>query len=140
MKQIFAIGKEQIEISVPDGNVMDVLHANLPDIPLDEPKTILESLENPIGSPKLRDIVKPGEQIVIVTSDISRPMPSYKVLPAVLEEIIAVIRMKRRKNSAGRKSLRIIRFWIPTVKWFISGPLRTGHLWMSSNRLPKRTA
>ena len=87
MKQIFAIGKEQIEITVPDENVMGVLHANLPDIPLDEQKTIKESLENPIGTPRLKDIVKPGEQIVIVTSDISRPMPSYKVLPAVLEEI-----------------------------------------------------
>ena len=89
MKQIFAIGKEQVEITVPDENVMGVLHANLPDIPLDEQKTIRESLANPIGSPKLRDIVKPGEHIVIVTSDISRPMPSYKVLPAVLEEIKA---------------------------------------------------
>ena len=49
MNQIFAIGKEQVEISIPDENVMAVLHANLPDIPLDEPKTIKESLENPIG-------------------------------------------------------------------------------------------
>ena len=87
MNQIFAIGKEQVEISIPDENVMAVLHANLPDIPLDEQKTIRESLENPIGSPRLREIVKPGEKVVIVTSDISRPMPSYKVLPAVLEEI-----------------------------------------------------
>ena len=87
MKQIFAIGKGQVEIEIPDGNVMDVLHANLPDTPLDEQKTILDSLENPIGSPKLREIVRPGEKIVIVTSDISRPMPSYKVLPAVLDEL-----------------------------------------------------
>ena len=47
MKQIFAIGKEQVEISIPDENVMDVLHANLPEIPLDEQKTIKDALENP---------------------------------------------------------------------------------------------
>ena len=87
MKQIFAIGKGQIEVEIPDNNVMDVLHANLPDIPLDEQNTIKNALENPIGSPRLSEIVKPGEKVVIVTSDISRPMPSYKVLPAVLEEI-----------------------------------------------------
>lgn len=87
MRQSFAIGKEQIEITVPDENVMDVLHANLPDIPLDEQNTIKNALENPIGSQRLNKIVKPGEKIVIVTSDISRPMPSYKVLPAVLDEI-----------------------------------------------------
>ena len=34
MNQIFAIGKEQVEISIPDENVMAVLHANLPDIKL----------------------------------------------------------------------------------------------------------
>ena len=90
MKQIFAIGKEQIEVTIPDENVLGVLHANLPDIPLDEQNTIKNALENPIGSAKLRDIVKPGEKIVIVTSDISRPMPSYKVLPAVLDELKAV--------------------------------------------------
>ena len=89
MKQIFAIGKEQIEVTIPDENVLGVLHANLPDIPLDEQNTIKNALENPIGSAKLRDIVKPGEKIVIVTSDISRPMPSYKVLPAVLDELKA---------------------------------------------------
>ena len=84
MKQIFAIGKEQVEVTIPDENVMDVLHANLPDIPFDEQKTVKDALENPIGTPKLREIVKPGEKVVIVTSDISRPMPSYKILPAVL--------------------------------------------------------
>ncbi len=89
MKQIFAIGKEQIEVTIPDENVLGVLHANLPDIPLDEQNTIKNALENPIGSAKLRDIVKPGEKIVIVTSDISRPMPSYKVLPSVLDELKA---------------------------------------------------
>lgn len=89
MNQIFAFGKEQVELNIPDNNLMGVLHANLPDIPLDEQKTIREALENPINSPKLRDIVKPNEKVVIVTSDITRPMPSYKVLPSVLEELKA---------------------------------------------------
>ena len=44
-------------------------------------------MENPIGSPRLKDIVKPGEKIAIITSDITRPMPTYKVMPALLEEL-----------------------------------------------------
>jgi nickel-dependent lactate racemase len=44
-------------------------------------------MNNPIGSKRLKDIVLPGEKIAIVTSDISRPMPSYKVLPIVIEEL-----------------------------------------------------
>ena len=74
MKQILAVGKEQVEVTIPDENMMDILHANLPDIPLDEQKTIKDALENPIGTPRLKEIVKPGEKVVIVTSDISRPM------------------------------------------------------------------
>ncbi|MHB1653593.1 MAG: lactate racemase domain-containing protein [Desulfitobacteriaceae bacterium] len=35
----------------------------------------------PIQSPRLRDIVQPGEKIVIITSDITRPVPSKLILP-----------------------------------------------------------
>lgn len=45
------------------------------------------ALKNPISSERLSKIVKKGEKIVIITSDITRPMPSYKVLPQLLEEI-----------------------------------------------------
>ena len=47
------------------------------------------ALENPIGAPRLGTLVKPGQKIAIVTSDISRPLPSYDVLPPVLEELFA---------------------------------------------------
>ncbi|MDL2258368.1 nickel-dependent lactate racemase, partial [Eubacteriales bacterium OttesenSCG-928-K08] len=33
--------------------------------------------------------VKPGEKIVIITSDITRPMPTYAVIPALLDELYA---------------------------------------------------
>ena len=48
---------------------------------------ISDAIKNPIGSERLKSIVKTGETVAIVTSDISRPMPSYKVLPHVLEEL-----------------------------------------------------
>ena len=156
MKQIFAIGKGQVEVEIPDNNVMDVLHANLPDIPLDEQNTIKNALENPIGSPRLSEIVKPGEKVVIVTSDISRPMPSYKVLPAVLEEIksagvpnedVSIVLAlgshrghtdEEKKSFAGKRSLIITGSLIPTVKWSISVTLPTVPRLMFINRSQKR--
>lgn len=33
--------------------------------------------------------MKPGEKIAVVTSDITRPMPTYKVMPALLDELYA---------------------------------------------------
>lgn len=47
------------------------------------------ALANPIGTARLRDIVKPGEKIAIITSDVTRPMPTWEVMPVVLEELEA---------------------------------------------------
>ncbi len=48
---------------------------------------VRDALSNPIGSTRLKDIVKPGEKIVIITSDITRPMPTWEVIPHVLDEM-----------------------------------------------------
>lgn len=52
-----------------------------------EEDIVRAALAAPIGAPPLHEVVQPGEKIVIVTSDISRPMPTSKVMPAVLEEL-----------------------------------------------------
>jgi len=44
-------------------------------------------MNEPIGTMKLEEIVKPGETVVIVTSDITRPVPSYKILPSILKRL-----------------------------------------------------
>ena len=46
-----------------------------------------QALASPIGTPRLRDLVRPGEKIAIVTSDITRPMPTWVVMPPLLEEL-----------------------------------------------------
>jgi len=48
---------------------------------------IQRALENPISSQRLKEIVKEGERVVIITSDITRPMPSAIVLPYVIHEL-----------------------------------------------------
>ena len=55
-----------------------------------EKELILYSLDHPINSKRLRDIVSAGEKIVIVTSDITRPIPTYKILPFILDELYSV--------------------------------------------------
>ena len=53
----------------------------------DEPE-VRRALANPISSPRLSELVSPGERVVIVTSDITRPIPSYRVLPEVIAELV----------------------------------------------------
>jgi nickel-dependent lactate racemase len=50
---------------------------------------VRRALTEPIGTPRIGQIVKPGETIAIVTSDITRPLPSKVVLPPLLEELDA---------------------------------------------------
>lgn len=80
-------GKSALELDIPDRNYLQTL---LPNPVSEQPggdAEVLRALENPIGSKCLRELVKPGQKVVIVTSDITRPMPSYRVLPHVLKEL-----------------------------------------------------
>lgn len=85
----FGFGKKIQEVDIPSDIKVRELTANK-DIefnPIDA--DVKNSLENPIGSKRLKEIVKPGEKIAIITSDITRPMPTYRVLPALIEELEA---------------------------------------------------
>lgn len=52
-----------------------------------EEELVKKALENPIGSPRLRDLVKGKNKIVIIASDHTRPVPSKIMAPIMLEEI-----------------------------------------------------
>lgn len=77
------------KLTVPDENLIGVLRPNPVEHALTGEAEVRRALEHPTGTPKLREIARPGEKVAIVTSDITRPMPSYKVLPAVLDELYA---------------------------------------------------
>jgi len=89
MKIELGFGAGVQELTVPDENLIGVLRPNPVEHVLTGEAEVRRALMHPIGMPKLREIVKPGEKIAIVTSDITRPLPSYKVLPALLDELYA---------------------------------------------------
>ncbi len=87
MKLGFGIGNDTQYVEIEDSSVIDVLYPN--DIPKsdDEYKQVEVALSNPIGTKPLEEIVCAGEKVAIITSDITRPMPTAKVLPAVLKRL-----------------------------------------------------
>ncbi len=89
MKLRFGFGTGFQEVEVPDKNLIAELHANDVPVELTGEAEVRRALIAPIGSPRLKDIVHPGEKIAIITSDITRPMPTYKVMPALLDELYA---------------------------------------------------
>ena len=86
----FKIGTRSQQVSLPAEALLGVLEPNAVEVPAaGEEEQVRAALARPIGSPRLREIVKPGETVAIVTSDITRPMPTYKVMPALLDELYA---------------------------------------------------
>ena len=83
----FGYGNGIQTAEVPDSCIQAVLLSNEMEHERRGADAVRYSLEHPIDSPRLRDIAKPGEKIVIITSDISRPLPSFDVLPSVLDEL-----------------------------------------------------
>lgn len=85
----FGIGNRVEELDVSEKNLIGVLSPNEvehAEVGIDCVRT---ALANPIGAGKLRDLVKPGQKIVICTSDITRPMPTAACMPAIIEELDA---------------------------------------------------
>jgi len=90
MKKIdLKYGKNIISFNIDDKNYCDTINPNKIEIDLVDEEEIRRALENPISSKRLKDIVEKNEKIVIITSDITRPLPSYKILPLVIAELRA---------------------------------------------------
>ena len=53
----------------------------------DESAMVREALARPVAKPPLREWIHPGQQIAIVVSDMTRPCPTDRLLPPVLEEL-----------------------------------------------------
>lgn len=89
MKLSFGFGNGVQEVELPSRNLIGELHANDVPIGLRGEAEVVRALRDPIGSQRLRDIVRPGETVAIVTSDLTRPMPTALVMPALLDELYA---------------------------------------------------
>lgn len=87
MELEFGFGNTVQKVSVPDKNVIGVLHANEVKHELEGADEVRRALANPIGAPLLKEVVRPGEKVAIVTSDITRPMPTYVVMPPLLDAL-----------------------------------------------------
>lgn len=87
MKLEFGYGNGIQTVEAPDKNVIGILMSNPMDHARRGPEAVRWALDHPVGSKALRELAKPGQKIVIVTSDISRPLPSYDVLPDVLDDL-----------------------------------------------------
>jgi nickel-dependent lactate racemase len=48
---------------------------------------VRRALDNPIGSPRLEELVRPGMDLVLLFDDLQRPTPAHLVLPEILNRL-----------------------------------------------------
>lgn len=87
MDYSFAYGKKTFLVRLDASSVLANLRPNAVEVDQTGVEEVIRSLQHPIESAPLRELVFPGEKIAIITSDITRPLPSYKILPAILDEL-----------------------------------------------------
>ncbi|MDR1194445.1 MAG: nickel-dependent lactate racemase [Peptococcaceae bacterium] len=80
-------GNSVQEVEVPGANYLTVMRPKTIRREGSEAEVVEKALLCPIASSRLSQLARPGEKVAIITSDITRPMPSYKVLPGVLKEL-----------------------------------------------------
>lgn len=85
----FPYGTEKKTLNIPFSRYMGTLVSKLDSyIPDDEPKKLIEkAIAHPIGTDRLQTLSKNKDNVVIIASDHTRPVPSKLIIPLMLSEI-----------------------------------------------------
>ena len=89
-------GKTQIGVEIPEQKILNVIRPNPSHGKRDKEEEIKRAIMNPISA-SLEEIVTPQSSIALLPSDITRPCPSYNIIPILLREL----------NSIGIKDERV---------------------------------
>ncbi len=96
MKELeFPYGKETLRVRVPRENLAAVLESRAERASGSEEELIERALEKPIESTPLSELVRGRERVLIITSDVTRPVPSRLTLPPLIREM--------KKGSPGAR-------------------------------------
>jgi nickel-dependent lactate racemase len=81
--------KKFLDIEIPDNNLAAILESKAHDYKANgtQQEIVNRALDNPIGSATLEELVKGKKNMVIITSDHTRPVPSKVTMPILLERI-----------------------------------------------------
>jgi len=85
----FPYGREHLELQISEerhaGTLVSQMHHYVSD--RSEMELVRAALEHPIGTPRLREMCRGKNKIVIIASDHTRPVPSKIIAPLLLAEI-----------------------------------------------------
>ena len=89
MRVTLAYGRTGLPVDFPKSRTTVIQPTHVQAVS-DECGAVRQALRAPLGSPPLASLVRPNQTVAIAVCDITRPMPSRKVLPVVLAELAHV--------------------------------------------------
>jgi nickel-dependent lactate racemase len=82
-----AYGHDRVAVEIPTANLVGVFRPKVMTGPVDENVLISRALAKPVGSPRLGELVNPGDKVSLIVSDFTRSCPSSRLLPHLLAEL-----------------------------------------------------
>ncbi len=79
-------GRDGLKVALPSKNVTLLEPRFLPGLP-DEAAAFRQAVQAPLGSRPLREIVGATDRVAVVIADITRPLPSDRILTWLFEEL-----------------------------------------------------
>lgn len=96
-----AYGSTKVKVSIEDKNLLRIIESKPFTVRQSEDEIILNALQNPIGSPRLKELVNSGETVCLVIPDVTRAwQKTDKFLYKIVEEL--------NKGGVKDKDIRII--------------------------------
>ena len=84
----FKLGRGTQSVDLPEDKILQVLEGNASRKCEDVPGAVLEAMRHPIGSEPLTKVVRPGDKVGIIVSDITRSwIKSSQFLYCILDEL-----------------------------------------------------
>ena len=88
---LLPFGQKKLELNLPEERIAGILESHAHEFKAEksESELVRDALENPVDSPRLKDLVVGKKNIVLIASDHTRPVPSKVILPEIMKEIEA---------------------------------------------------
>ncbi len=80
-------GKERLRLQVPRRNLLAVVEPVEGEPAADVVAEVRRALREPLGTPPLRELLRPGQKVLVLVDDNTRPTPQWQILPTLLQEI-----------------------------------------------------
>lgn len=91
MKVNLAYGQGHLSVELPKDRTTVIAPTHTAGLK-DERAAVIRALENPVGSKPLIELIKPGDQICISFTDITRATPNDRLIPWLLQHLAHVPR------------------------------------------------